>query len=88
VEEFMATKATRATDSGETEIVLQVGSELRISNNGEIILGNPELELAREGRAADATLRYRFDAGKGEHIFRLVEPLADHAHTKVHRPND
>ena len=84
----MATKATRATDSGETEIVLQVGSELRISNNGEIILGNPELELAREGRAADATLRYRFDAGKGEHIFRLVEPLADHAHTKVHRPND
>jgi len=84
----MASKATRATDSGETEIVLQVGSELRISNNGEIILGNPELELAREGRAADATLCYRFDAGKGEHIFRLVEPLADHQHTKTHRPND
>lgn len=84
----MASKATRATDSGETEIVLQVGSELRISNNGEIIVGNPELELARERRAADATLRYRFDAGKGEHIFRLVEPLADHQHTKTHRPND
>jgi hypothetical protein len=88
VEELMASKATRATDSDETEIVLQVGSELRISNKGEIILGNPELELAREGRVADATLRYRFDAGKGEHIFRLVEPLADHAHTKTHRPND
>ncbi|HXT75534.1 MAG TPA: hypothetical protein VN780_04540 [Candidatus Eisenbacteria bacterium] len=84
----MASKATRATDSGETEIVLQVGSELRISNHGEIVLGNPELELAREGRAADATLRYRFDASKGEHIFRLVEPLADHQHTKTHRPND
>jgi hypothetical protein len=84
----MASKATRATDSGETEIVLQVGSELRISNDGEIILSNPELELAREGRAADATLRYRFDAGKGEHIFRLVEPLADHQHIKTHRPND
>jgi hypothetical protein len=84
----MASKATRATDSGETEIVLQLGSELRISNDGEIILGNPELELAREGRAADATLRYRFDASKGEHIFRLVEPLADHQHTKTHRPND
>jgi hypothetical protein len=84
----MASKATRATDSGETEIVLQVGSELRISNDGEIILGNPELELAREGRAADATLRYRFDASKGEHIFRLLEPLADHQHTKTHRPND
>jgi hypothetical protein len=88
VEELMVSKATRATDSDETEIVLQVGSELRISNKGEIILGNPELELAREGRVADATLRYRFDAGKGEHIFRLVEPLADHAHTKTHRPND
>ena len=84
----MASKATRATDSGETEIVLQVGSELRISNNGEIIVGNPELELARERAAADATLRYRFDAGKGEHIFRLVQPVADHAHTKTHRPND
>jgi hypothetical protein len=43
----MASKASRAADNGETEIVLQVGSELRISNKGEIILGNPELELAR-----------------------------------------
>jgi len=84
----MASKATRATNSGETEIVLQVGSELRISNKGDIILGNPELELAREGAAADATLRYRLDAGKGEHIFRLIDPMADHAHTKTHRPND
>jgi hypothetical protein len=84
----MATKATRATDSGETEIVLQVGTELRITNKGEVILSNPELELARDERAADATLRYRFDAGAGEHIFRLVEPFADHAHTKTHRPND
>src|SRR5215813_11949688 len=85
---FMATKATRATESGETEIVLQVGTELRVTNNGEVILSNPELELARDKRAADATLRYRFDANKGEHIFRLIEPVADHAHTKVHRPND
>ena len=84
----MATKATRATDSGETEIVLQVGTELRITNKGEVILSNPELELARDERAADATLRYRFDARAGEHIFRLVEPFADHAHTKMHRPND
>jgi len=84
----MASKASRAADNGETEIVLQVGSELRISNKGEIILGNPELELDREGAAADATLRYRFDAGKGEHIFRLIDPMADHAHTKTHRPND
>ena len=83
----MASKATRATESGETEIVLQVGSELRITNKGEIFLGNPELELARES-AADATLRYRFDVGKGEHIFRLVDPMADRAHAKTHWPND
>jgi hypothetical protein len=84
----MATKATRATQSGETEIVLQVGSELRITNNGEVILGNPELELARDERAADATLLYRFDPNAGQHIFRLVEPVVDHQHIKVHRRND
>jgi hypothetical protein len=30
----------------DTRIVLQVGSELRIKNNGDIVLDNPELELA------------------------------------------
>ena len=84
----MATKATRAAQPGETEIVLQVGTELRITNNGEVILDNPELELARDQSAADATLLYRFDAPAGHHIFRLVEPLADHQHTKVHRRDD
>ena len=83
----MATGAKKAGD-GEMRVVLQVGSEFRVRNNGELILGNPELELANEERAADATLAYRFDAARGEHIFRLVEPVADHAHTKVHRPND
>ena len=43
-------------------IVLQVGTELRITNKGEIILSNPELELSREKSAADATLLYKFDA--------------------------
>jgi hypothetical protein len=28
------------------KIPMQVGSELRIKNNGEIIVDNPELELA------------------------------------------
>ena len=37
------------------KIVLQVGAELRIRNNG---------------------------------ILRLVEPVADHKHVKVHRAND
>jgi hypothetical protein len=53
-----------------------------------VVLDNPELELSQNTRAADATLMYRFDAAKGEHIFRLGEPVADHAHAKVHRTND
>jgi len=88
----MATKPagarTNQSTGGEQTIVLQVGTELRITNNGEIILSNPELELAREERAADATLIYKFDPNKGEHSFRLVEPLADHKHMKKHKPGD
>lgn len=74
--------------SEEMKIVLQVGSELRVTNKGEIVVDNPELELARDDRAADATLLYRFDSNRGEHIFRLVTPVADHQHMKVHRAND
>ena len=88
----MATKPepARSNDpSGdETTIVLQVGTELRVTNKGEIILSNPELELSREERAADATLIYKFDSNRGEHSFRLVEPLADHKHMKKHKPGD
>jgi quinol monooxygenase YgiN len=72
----------------EMKIVLQVGTELRVTNKGEVVVSNPELELAREERAADAVLLYRFYADRGEHIFRLVEPVADHKHMKVHRAND
>jgi hypothetical protein len=74
--------------SEEMKIVLQVGSELRVTNKGEIVVSNPELELARDDRAADATLLYRFDSNRGEHIFHLVTPAADHQHMKVHRAND
>jgi hypothetical protein len=74
--------------SEEMRIVLQVGSELRISNNGEVIMSNPELELARDDGAADAVLLYRFDPTAGQHTFRLVDPVADRKHVKVHRPND
>jgi len=74
--------------SEEIKIVLQVGTELRITNKGEVIASNPELELAREDRAADAVLLYRFNASKGEHVFRLVDPVADRKHMKVHRAND
>jgi hypothetical protein len=72
----------------EMKIVLQVGMELRVTNKGEVVVSNPELELAREDRAADAVLLYRFNADRGEHVFRLVEPVADHQHMKVHRAND
>jgi hypothetical protein len=71
-----------------TRIVLQVGSELRIRNNGDFIIDNPELELAREDQAADAVLLYRFDEKAGEHVLRLVDPVADHAHLRTHRRDD
>ncbi|HXF27022.1 MAG TPA: hypothetical protein VN610_07105 [Bryobacteraceae bacterium] len=72
----------------ETQIPLQVGSELRIKNSGEIILDNPELELAEGTRAADAVLSYRFDRSTGEHILRLLDPVADHKHLRVHHRDD
>lgn len=72
----------------ETKIVLQVGSELRIKNNGDIVIVNPELELIGEDRAADAVLIYRFDAKNGVHSLRLVDPVADHRHIKNHKRND
>jgi hypothetical protein len=74
--------------SEEMKIVLQVGTELRVTNKGEVVVSNPELELTREDRAADAVLLYRFDPKGGEHVFRLVDPVADHKHMKVHRAND
>ncbi len=76
------------TEQDGMRISLQVGSELRIKNDGEVIVDNPEIELAEDARAADAILSYRFDQRSGEHILRLVEPAADHQHLKVHRAND
>jgi phage gp45-like len=88
----MATKSGAARpkepSGDETTIVLQVGTELRITNSGEIILSNPELELSRETRAADATILYKFDPNKSEHSLRLVDPLADHKHMKKHKSGD
>jgi hypothetical protein len=77
-----------ASSSNETKISLQIGSELRIKNNGDIVIDNPELELAADDRAADAVLVYRFDPKAGEHVLRLLEPVADHRHMKVHRRDD
>jgi hypothetical protein len=48
-------------------------------------LSNPETEL---DSAADALLSYRFDARAGEHVIRLLEPLADRKHMKAHNPSD
>ena len=78
----------KKASENETRIVLQVGSELRIKNNGDIVIDNPELELIGEDRAADAVLIYRFDPQNGVHSLRLVDPVADHEHIKHHRRND
>jgi len=77
-----------AVPSAGTRIVLQVGAEFRIRKNGDLIMDNPELELEREERAADAVLLYRFEASTGEHVLRLLDPVADHKHPKVHRRDD
>src|SRR5580704_4544846 len=70
------------------EIPMQVGSELRIRNDGTIVMDNPELELARDQEAADAVLVYRFDSAAGVHVLRLFAPLADRKHMRTHHPND
>ena len=58
-----------------TRIPLQVGSELRIRNSGEVSVSNPALEAAPALDAADAVLDYRFDAQTGEHVLRLLRPV-------------
>jgi hypothetical protein len=80
--------ASPGRDVGETRVVMQVGTQLRIKNNGDLTIDNPELELASDNRAADAVLMYRFDSQAGEHVLRLVDPVADRVHMKHHRPND
>lgn len=78
----------KQSPENETRIVLQVGSELRIKNDGDFVIDNPELELAADNRAADAVLMYRLDPQTGEHILRLVDPVADRQHLKSHRRDD
>ncbi len=66
-----------------TRIPLQVGSELRIRNNGELRVSNPTLEIMGDDQGnalnpeagADAALDYRFDPETGEHVLRLLEPV-------------
>lgn len=77
-----------AQSKEDMKIVLQVGSTVRIRNNGDVVIDNPEIELAREDRAADAVLLYHFDPTTGEHIFRLLDPVADHQHIKRHHRDD
>lgn len=77
-----------ASHGNEARIPLQVGSELRITNSGEVVVDNPEIELARTPAAADATLAYRFDRSVGQHVLRLLDPVANHRHMAAHRRND
>lgn len=68
-----------------TRIPLQVGSELRIRNNGEVSVSNPTVEGAPAQDAADAILDYRFDAETGQHVLRLLEPVARRERTQATR---
>jgi hypothetical protein len=64
-------------------IPLQVGSELRITQNGEIHLDNPTVESGPNEVAADAVITYYLDPQTREHVIRLVDPL--HAQTRRER---
>lgn len=75
-------------ETREEIIPLQVGSELRIKNDGSIVMDNPELELAKSPKAADAVLSYRYDSDAKEHVLRLLDPVADHEHLKHHHRDD
>jgi len=70
-------------DSIRIRVPLQVGGELRIKNSGEISLGIPQLELAKNTTAVDAVLSYHFDQRSGEHFICLLDPVADHKHHRV-----
>jgi hypothetical protein len=72
----MNKEASMSPHQSFTRIPLQVGSEVRIRNNGEISVSNPTVEAAPALDAADAVVDYRFDPQTGEHVLRLVEPLA------------
>jgi hypothetical protein len=77
-----------ATERPLTRIPLQVGTELRIRRDGLISVDNPELELGEDLGAADAILSYRLDAKTGDHVLRLLDPVADHSHIPLHRRGD
>jgi quinol monooxygenase YgiN len=74
--------------SEEEQIPMQVGSELRIKNTGEIVIDNPELELAEDPAAADAVLAYSFNRSASEHVIRLLEPVANRRHLRKHVRGD
>jgi len=59
-------------------IPLEVGSELRIRNNGEVHVTNAsaKAEPEPEPDSPHAVLEYRFDPQTGEHVLRLLEPVA------------
>jgi len=61
-------------------IPLQVGSELRITQTGEVRLSNPTVESGPNEAAADAVITYYLDPQTHEHVIRLVDPL--HAPTR------
>jgi hypothetical protein len=84
----VSNREAKMAASDEMKIVLQVGNELRITKNGEVIVSNPELELAADDNAADAVFFYKFNPSSGEHTLRLAEPVVDHQHAKVHRRGD
>ena len=65
-----------------------MGSSVRSKDNGDMVIDNPELEPVGQDNVADAVLMYRFNPEAGEHIIRLVVPVANRQHMKTHRRTD
>lgn len=49
-------------------IPLQLGTEIRIKEKGELRVSNPELEIAEDDKAMQAVLGYGFDPETKEHV--------------------
>ena len=54
-------------------VALQIGSELRITQHGDIRLSNPTVEV--ENAAADAVISIYHDPETHEHVIRLIDPV-------------
>jgi hypothetical protein len=67
---------------------MQVGSELRIGKDGEVSVSNATSQAAASPVVAEAVFDYRFDPQTGEHVLRLLEPVAENRRNRPRWPGN